>query len=193
MISLAPAASSSLCRDPVISLIQAGCAPRVSGTDLDGTYERSLAPPRYAQQGTWRINIETGDNASNQQQHNNLGVVNQTGAGDTASPTVVSIISAPSSVDTSASAQVVTVQAHVTDDLAGTSCVFITLSGPSNQLIQAGCAPRVSGTDLDGTYERGLTLPRYAQQGTWRINIETGDNASNQQQHNNLGTLQVIS
>ena len=106
---------------------------------------------------------------------------------------VVESVSAPSSVDTSASDQVVTVQAHVTDDLSGTSCVFITLRGPNAQLIQNGCATQTSGTDLNGTYELDLTLPRYAQQGTWQIQVETADLAGNQEQKGTLGTVQVFS
>ena len=95
-------------------------------------------------------------------------------------------------MSTAASAQVVTVQAHVTDDLAGTDCVFIVLIGPGGQLIQNGCATRTSGDALDGTYALDLVLPRYAQSGTWKIQLDIADEATNSDRHSG-GTVTVTS
>ena len=115
---------------------------------------------------------------------------NVTASCDSRAPVVVSV-SAPSPVDTSTSAQVVTVHAVVTDDLSGVSCVFIDLSGPNNQLIQNGCATLTSGDDLNGTYALDLTLPRYAQTGAWTVQIQVDDKASNHGNYNNAATVNV--
>ena len=172
-------------------LIQNGCATRISGTELDGVYELDLRLPRYAQEGTWDIRIETADRAGNQKQLGTLGTVTQTGAGDGTAPAVLSSASTPATVDTSASPQVVTIGAEVAEDLSGTACVFMSLRGPGGQMVGGGCAIRTSGTDLGGSYELDVTVPQYAEQGTWRIVIQASDNAGNHGYHDSSGTLLV--
>jgi hypothetical protein len=168
------------------------CATLTSGTELDGIYEANLTMPRYAQKGTWEIDLSTYDNASNSEGLRKLRTFSQTGAGDNKGPVVVSY-TAPSKVNTSASAQVVHIEAHVTDDLSGTSCFSSSLWGPKDQpVMTAGCPPPISGTDKDGIYQVDLTLPRYAQQGTWTFRLSTTDNASNRGP-GAIGTLEVTS
>ena len=165
---------------PTGQLIQNGSATRISGDATSGRYRMLLTLPRYSQTGTWTINAELGDLAENRRQVQ-LSSITQTGTGDTSAPTF-SAVTAPETIDTSLESKVVTVTLTVADNLAGVDFVFITLSGPTGQLIQNGSATRISGDATSGRYRMLLTLPRYSQTGTWTINAELGDLAENRRQ-----------
>ena len=63
-----------------------------------------LTLPRYAQTGIWDVDLQLQDNAGNNRVISSADTVDQTGAGDTSPPALVSI-NAPASVDTSGSSR----------------------------------------------------------------------------------------
>jgi hypothetical protein len=106
---------------------------------------------------------------------------------DVTEPTLVSLDVSPNSspraygssvsVDASATAQLVFFRFHGTDDLSGVGLPpnhdeFFqwTIKGPSGQQIVnfIGCN-LIQGTTLDGFFECGLSIPRLAEVGTWRL------------------------
>jgi hypothetical protein len=175
---------------PSNQMIQNGCATLQSGNNLSGRYLMQLTLPRYAQSGQWSIDIQPSDNASNHSSHQKIGFVTQAGQGDTDNPTY-SNLSHPTSVSVASSSQVVSIEFDGSDNLSGIDCMFVTLSGPSNQLIQNGCATLQSGNNLSGRYLMQLTLPRYAQSGKWSIDIQPSDNAGNHPSHQGIGFVNV--
>jgi hypothetical protein len=93
---------------------------------------------------------------------------------DTTAPRLESLTISPSSIDTSAGPQTITLTAHVTDDLAGVGAGPFGFSdvqfiGPGNQQVRASFfdGSRVSGTSLDGIYRTTVTVPTFAAKGTW--------------------------
>jgi hypothetical protein len=134
--------------------------------------------PRYSEQGTWTADyFEFRDKVGNDRvlRTADLSVAGfpttftQTGPGDTTAPALASFSFSPTTVDTSASAQTITVTAQITDDLAGVEFGAFQFESPSNQSISVyfDSNNRVSGTALDGTYVKNVTVPRYSEQGTW--------------------------
>jgi serine protease len=103
----------------------------------------------------------------------------QTGAGDTTPPALESFSITPSTVDTSSSSQNITVTAHITDDLAGNAgpgyfsspsqVRFVGPSGKQSVWTMLDGTRRISGTAQDGVYQATMTVPQYAEQGTWTV------------------------
>jgi len=169
-----------------------GFLQRVSGDEHDGVYEGTVTIPRYAHQGWWAAGLQVLDGARN---INGFGPnfptagFTQTGPGDETPPRVVAVTVSPPSIDTSADAATVTVTVHATDDLSGlaTTAGFaeswmryaVYFLSPSQQMVD-GQLHFVSGTPRDALYEATITVPRYSEQGTWRLNqVSVSDNALN--------------
>jgi hypothetical protein len=100
-------------------------------------------------------------------------------AADTEPPQLVALGISPDEVNVSSSSATITITARITDNLAGNAGEGYT-GGPSqirfrspsgNQSIDAvlGGYHRVSGTALDGEYAYEMTVPQYAESGTWTI------------------------
>jgi hypothetical protein len=97
-------------------------------------------------------------------------------------PVLADLAIAPSTVDTSSSAQDVTFTLHITDNLSGFQFGGIALTSPDGTQNTA-TAPLVqtAGDTLDGTYAATATIPAYAQPGAWRIDrLFVLDNATNE-------------
>jgi len=165
---------------------------RTSGNELDGTYERKITLPQYSEPGTWRLSsVELRDNAGNWKYISGveleaLGIPTEfevESVGDTTTPAIASFDFHPKAVDTSTSPQEITVTARLTDDLSGFSQGYFRFQSPSKiQDIGAWFSSyeRTSGNELDGTYERKITLPRYSEPGTWILSsVELRDNVGN--------------
>ncbi len=165
---------------------------RTSGNELDGTYERKITLPQYSEPGTWRLSsVELRDNVGNWKYISGveveaLGIPTEfevESVGDTTPPTIASFDFNPKAVDTSTSSQEITVTARLTDDLSGFSQGYFRFQSRSKiQDIGAWFSSyeRTSGNELDGTYERKITLPQYSEPGTWRLSsIELRDNVGN--------------
>ena len=96
---------------------------------------------------------------------------------DTKPPVVADFSFTPSSVDTSASDQTITVTVRVTDDVAGLQTapsllgrvLFASPSGTTQVFAEVQPFHIVSGTPLDGTYVVTMVVPRFAEQGTWTL------------------------
>lgn len=154
------------------------------GTAFNGTYTASIIVPRFAPQGTWTIGLDLHDQAGNSVTWSSsqliaggyLGTFNQTGAGDTAAP-LLTAFSGPTSIDTSGSAQALTFNATVTDDLSGVGVAASTVSvfaPDGSPRGEASLAP-VAGD----AYNAVINLPRYSPQGAWTVRVVLVDQAGN--------------
>ncbi len=109
---------------------------------------------------------------------------------DSVAPTLVTT-NAPTSVDTSLTSQVVTIDVTVIDDLSGTDSVFVWMLGPGGQDIQNGGATLISGDAMSGVYRMTLTMPRYSQNGNWRVEVQLRDSATNRRTVATAATIRV--
>src|ERR1035438_2361435 len=109
---------------------------------------------------------------------------------DTTPPQLTAFSFTPNAVDVSASAQSVTVNATITDDLSGVSYAYVYFVGPYNQQVY-GYFYRTSGTTLNGTYQATVTVPRFVAAGVWKAYVQLSDSAGNYSnlQASNLVTL----
>jgi len=110
-------------------------------------------------------------------------VVQTVCAQDTEPPDVLSFDFDPKTVDTSTSSQEITATARLTDDLSGVTDGDIGSKGVSpsqarfqspsgNQISDVLFVPPsdlISGDGFDGTYQSKMTLPKYSEQGTWKL------------------------
>lgn len=92
----------------------------------------------------------------------------QVGQDDTGPPTLVGLSLAPAVLDTSVSAQDLTVSAHVRDELFGTADVGAVLERPNGTRVAMDLT-LASGTALDGTWVGSRRLPRHSAPGAYRI------------------------
>ncbi len=165
---------------------------RTSGNELDGTYERKITLPQYSEPGTWKLSsIELRDNVGNSKYISGveveaLGLPTEfevESVGDTTPPSVASFDFNPKAVDTSTSSREITVTARLTDDLSGFSQGYFRFLSPSTIQdvgLWFSSSERTSGNELDGIYERKITLPQYSEPGTWKLSsIELRDNVGN--------------
>jgi hypothetical protein len=95
---------------------------------------------------------------------------------DVTPPTVVGLVVEPTYIDTSQGTQIITVTAHITDDLSGCPvddwCLrffFVPLLGPEAQGKSRVVGPtdRISGTLTDGLYQTTVALPQHSYEGRW--------------------------
>jgi len=103
---------------------------------------------------------------------------------DTTAPQILSIDLHQSSVDTTASSQLITLTVHITDDLSGLQRAtfrFVPAIGGTQYLdISITEDYRVSGDRRDGIYVAVGLLPKYSAHGRWYLSEATvADNANN--------------
>jgi len=157
-------------------------AARVAGTDLDGTWRAQLVVPADSPDGTYRVSGVVTDNAGNVAHVDTDTLVAVTGTGDHYAPQIMSWRVTPARVDTSTSAQTVTVTAHLSDNSSGVSSALFTLDGPNTTThIPAfgEIATRIAGSGLDGTWQAMFTLPAGTAVGVYTMSISTEDKAGN--------------
>ena len=152
---------------------------RTSGDELDGTYETDMTPPQFSESGTWELNFFFGrDSANNSSFVSTAELIaqglpttfQQTGAGDTTPPTLVSFSLTPTELPISGSPQTITVTARITDDLAGVGnfsnqLTFRSTSQQQSVNVFFSQFNRISGDALDGTYESNMTIPGFCRTG----------------------------
>jgi hypothetical protein len=156
-----------------------------SGSAQSGIWAAALKLPAYSAQGEWAISVQAYDRVgyetflmpSQLQSDGYPHAIQQTCAGDNTPPRITALTVDPSSIDTSAAAQTVAVEAHATDDLSGVASVTATLSSGS-QTVSAP-ARLQNGGDLSGNWLADLTLPQYSRQGTWQLSLRAADNIGN--------------
>lgn len=99
--------------------------------------------------------------------------------GDIEPPRLVTWSFAPTTVNTSASAQVVTFTIHITDSLSGFDTGWIQFHSASRRQSQNTyfrfSRDLISGTAQDGIYTASMTLPRFSETGAWQVNFLTMD------------------
>jgi hypothetical protein len=172
-------------------------ANRISGNALDGTYRAQILVPQYSQPGRWAAEVTTWDQAGNDRTYTSAALAaqgfangfEQTGAGDTAPPSVAAFSVSPASVDTGLSAQTISFSVRITDDLAGASAGItaapsqVTMRGPTGtHTISAtfGVSQRVSGSSRDGVYATSVRLSQWSEQGVWTVeSLIVRDNVGN--------------
>jgi hypothetical protein len=158
---------------------------RISGNDLDGTYQNTMTVPAFSESGTWTVEwVLLNDAVGNSRYLTaadlaNAGFPNSftnSGVSDTTAPVLRSLSLSPSVINTAAGSQNIVVTARVTDDLAGTGVnrkLFeIRFRSPSgNQFVGTSMfdTDRISGNDLDGTYQNTMTVPAFSESGTWTV------------------------
>ncbi len=103
---------------------------------------------------------------------------------DTTPPSLTALTFGASTVDVSSSAQSLTVNATITDDLSGVSSANIQFRSPSGQTVN-GLFFMTSGTNLNGTYQGSASFPLFVEAGVWTATVSLFDNAGNR------ATLQV--
>ena len=163
---------------------------RTEGTPQDGTYTVTTTLPRYSEQGTWTLtSVSASDGAGRYtslygDQLATAGLAasfTQEGADDHTAPAITSV-SSPAPVDTSASAQPVTISITATDDASGLSSGSVYFRSPSGRQQFYGWfgeQNRTDGTAQSGTYTVTATLPRYSEQGTWTLSSVNGTDLAN--------------
>jgi len=175
----------------------------ISGNELDGVYSNKMTLPRYSEQGTWKLSsILLVDDVNNQKRLSRADAIAlgfptefQVGsAGDTTPPNILSFDFGPKVISTATSSQEITFTVHLTDDLSGvwhgglfgggTPCQAQFVSPSGNQQATVTFKSRsnlISGNELDGVYSNKMTLPRYSEQGTWKLSsILLVDDVNNQ-------------
>jgi hypothetical protein len=90
-------------------------------------------------------------------------------ADDADPPQITSFSLTPSTVDTEAADQTVTVRMNLTDDEVGVGLVKVYLRPVAGAQTAWAYVNRVSGTALDGDFEGALLLPQGSAPGVWRV------------------------
>ncbi len=98
---------------------------------------------------------------------------------DTTPPSLVALSFSAASVNVSTAAQTLTVNATITDNLSGVRYGDIEFTGPTGQVTEFVYLPRITGTDLNGSYQATVPFPRFVEPGVWTASVYLGDNAGN--------------
>lgn len=185
-----PAASSVTVHAPDGSPSYTDGLQLASGGPLNGNYTASVTLPRYSAQGTWTVEVEVADATGNHDLWTTAELAtaglphdfDQTGIGDNDGPALVSFDVSPSSIDTSAAAADVDFDLSATDDLSGIdpAASHVLVQAPGGGATFEAPLSLISGTALDGSYHATITVPQFAPQGTWTIELLLVDGAGNE-------------
>lgn len=164
----------------------------ISGTPNSGVWEETIIFPPFIEPGTWEIrSIYITDLASNSASYNTetltslslpTGFTVLSAGYDADPPEVVDMSFSPSTIDVSTGHQLVTLRAHITDNLAGLESAFANLESPSGPqtILSRRSMHRVSGTAQDGMYVVDFDIAQYSEAGSWKIrDIDLTDQARN--------------
>ena len=164
----------------------------ISGDEFDGTYQSKMTLPKYSEKGTWMLqSFLLVDDVGNRKwlskdDMNNLGFPTEfevESAGDVEPPEILSFDFNPKAIDTFASSQDIIFTTRLTDDLSGVTDGDIGGKGisPSQARFQSPSGHQISdvlfvppsdlisGDEFDGTYQSKMTLPKYSEKGTWKL------------------------
>ncbi len=157
-----------------------GFIQQVSGSLNDGVFRFEVRIPRHAPAGNWslaslQVSDLAGNNAFFSRDFNGTGLPNTTFSVvsvpvDNGLPQVTSLSVTPTFVNTAIGSAALTVTATLSDNLAGIlsfGC-FLGYRSPSGQQFSfGGSLVRQSGTALSGVYTSTVTIPQFAEIGTW--------------------------
>jgi hypothetical protein len=162
-------------------------AAPTSGTPLDGTWSCVLTFPRYSPSGVWTAGVNAPDAVGN----TSLGPIDPgtlgfpstltiTSAPDTAAPVLTLFTLTPNAVTVSVTAQTVTCNMTLTDNLSGVAFASCQLAAPdSDQIVSCGSAAPASGTRTNGVFSCMVTIPHFADAGTWTPQVFAVDQVGN--------------
>ncbi|MGL4401179.1 MAG: DUF7035 domain-containing protein [Luteolibacter sp.] len=168
---------------------------RISGDKFDGIYVVEVTVPRYGPPGVWKADCYVNDVAGNDLEFPyELGfpapagdefMVINTGPADTTAPSLSSISLAPASVNTSAGPANITVTVSISDDLSGFRDRYLFFYEPGDifsNSVFAGIeeSHRISGNELNGTYQIPVTIPQGSTVGSWQIRVFLRDRTGGQ-------------
>ncbi|HEV2981553.1 MAG TPA: hypothetical protein VGX51_08990, partial [Solirubrobacteraceae bacterium] len=164
---------------------------KVSGTETNGTYEATVTFNQLIQSGKWKVrDVNLRDNVGNEA---NLSAaqlegkgfpatVNVTSNADTEPPALASLAISPSSVNTTAASETVTVTAEITDNLSGFDHGSVVFESPNGKVItNIASFAKISGSATSGLYEAKVVFKPYVQGGTWKVsNLNLTDAVGNE-------------
>ena len=86
----------------------------------------------------------------------------------------------PTSIDVSSGPRLVALSVNVSDDLSGTSAVWVFFNSPTTGQSVSVALPRTGGTALVGTWGGNIAFPQFAEAGVWTVSlVEVFDFAGN--------------
>lgn len=157
-------------------------AHRVSGSALDGIYQVPASVPQYSEAGTWRViqvllRDAVGNTTILEESHlTSRGFSTQLQVNsvpqDITGPSLTQFSFTPTTIDTGASSQSVSLTLGIADELSGFEFGNFLLLSPSGQQVNSGgynSAHRISGNALDGNYEVTTTFPQFSEIGVWHV------------------------
>jgi hypothetical protein len=161
-------------------------AAPTSGTAQNGVWTCVITFPRYSPSGVWTAIVSAQDAVGNgtfpidpslQGLPSMLTVVSNP---DSIAPALGAFTLVPNAVTVSAAAQNVTCNMPLTDALSGVAFASCQLSAPdSDQIASCGSAAPSSGTRNNGVFSCILSIPRYADAGTWTSQVFAIDQVGN--------------
>ena len=188
-------------------ILEGGEVELVSGNEAEGVYRFTVTFPQGSEAGTWSVaKVRLRDNAGNENvipgaevEGQNAVVVKSEESGeeeeteDTEAPVLDELGIEPEFIDTSAAKQVVSVFAHVSDDLSGLKEIEVTFDSPSGKSFVAGGASEpIAGTPTSGYYEIPVTFEQFSEAGAWNISsIKLFDHAGHERKLG-LGNLKEL-
>jgi hypothetical protein len=168
----------------------------VSGDSNYGTYEVTFYLDEYVDTGNWRVEVELIEESTSNSVYYGPGDLDfpspgqeffsvGLGSGAGEAPLVEEISVSPASVDVTTAAATFDVTLRITDDYEGFFYGDVTINGPSGESLYTSfdTSDLISGDDYDGIYQVTVTVPRYAQAGTWTLGVSLTDNSNNQRQY----------
>jgi len=160
-----------------------------AGDRNDGTFQCRIDVPQHIESGVWRAWVEATDLAGNFVMITDFELefffmapveLTVTSTSDIASPVLTAFDFNPKTPDVSGGPVDVNCSMTLTDALTGVSRASCFLENPVDGTGYAciALAP-TSGDRNNGTFGCDVTIPQYAQDGTWTANVLIWDNVEN--------------
>jgi hypothetical protein len=164
---------------------------KATGTSKAGTWEANVTFKRYIAPGTWRIStLILSDTEGNSERLSSTQLegkgfehtVSVTSIEDNEPPQITSLSFSSSTINATTSSAVLTVTAHITDDLSGMNNGSVAFRSPNGKhLTETAPFVKVSGTETNGIWEAKVTFKQYIEPGPWKLaalhlqdNVENG-------------------
>lgn len=203
--ALSGVASASCAFTSPDQLYQQSCtaAAPSSGTPQNGVWSCVISFPRYSPSGPWTASVSAPDAVGN----TGFGPIDPSDLGfpstlsiasdpDVLAPGLTTFTLSPTAVTVSAAAQNVTCNMTVTDAKSGVALAACQLSAPvasSTQAVSCGAVSPTSGTRNNGLFSCVVSIPRYADAGTWTSAVFALDQVGNIASFTPAATLAVTS
>ncbi|HEV2981948.1 MAG TPA: IPT/TIG domain-containing protein, partial [Solirubrobacteraceae bacterium] len=160
---------------------------RISGTAAKGIYEAKTTFKPYIRAGTWSVNdVNLGDVVGNEANISGAELeakslphsVSVTDTEDTEAPAPTAVSISPGTINTVAHRALVSVTAHISDNLSGFAAADIVFEAPNGKKLSDDAQfARVSGNGLSGVYEAVVSFKMSSESGTWKVRGLTMEDA----------------